>query len=1105
MPKGVNGITTTPLHGTTMAGSFSSSQLVILNDVSFPAFYRTRTINDIEARVLHSDCRYDIIIGRDVLRQIGLKIDFESNLMIWDESSVEMQTFPTDRNHYITSNLSLLDGGEDDDLELHHEQVLRSREHETEVFDYHNEGYKSKTITQSTYKETDIDHVIASCVHLSPSEQQQLLVLLNKFPTLFNGKLKYYTDHEIHLDLDPSVQPTTTRPYAVPHMQMGVFKKELDRLCTEDVLERTGGSEWIAGTFIIPKKDGSVRWISDFRGLNRALRRKVYHLPRIQDVLRRRRGYTYVTKIDLTMCYYTYRLDEESSQRCTIATPFGLYRYKRLPMGVSVGPDIAQQRMEDILRDIDDIEIYIDDIAVFSNGSYEDHVAKLERVLTRLQTKGFTIQPAKCEWCVQETDFLGHWLTPTGYKPLSKKVDAIIAMKPPQNITQLRSFIGLVNYYRDMWPRRAHVLAPLTALSGKKKLEWTDDCQKAFEAMKALVTADALLHYPDHNKPFEIDTDASDYQLGAVIKQNGRPVAYYTRKLNSAQRNYTTIEKELLSVVETFREFRDLLLGARITVYTDHQNLTHHFTQHHTQRVMRWRLLLEEFSPRFVYKKGETNVVADALSRLPRHDEETPSLVKERPFAQPASVSHNRTSKSAVSIGTPVDPQIDCSSRRAQLPDDIIDHGLHDSSQSCIFTDSALAECLMMYPRFDTQGRYPFHMETIASYQREDPSLKDEMSKHPDLYKTDKLHKVEIIMTRPNKQTTDWKIYIGKQMIVKLIEYYHLATAHALGETRLYQTISRHFYHPLLVYAIKVYLSRCKTCQRMKKGARPYGLLSPRDATIAPWEEVHVDSLGPWTYKHKGITIRFSALSMIDPVTNLMELALYRTPTQTSAEATHLFETSWLSRYPRPVRVLSDNGTEFVGHEFQTMCQNAGIDPRRNTAKNAQSNAIIESVHTTIGQVARTMLELEPPTRSTNIQTLLERILSIAMHATRCAAHSSLANHSPGSIAFRRDMFLNIPLIADIITLSELRQLQIDKRLLKANAKRIPHDYKINDQVFVKRNFLIGNKLKPQAQGPFRVIQVHTNGTVTIQRKQTVRERINIRRLKPYRPLPSTL
>ncbi len=210
--------------------------------------------------------------------------------------------------------------------------------------------------------------------------------------------------------------------------------------------------------------------------------------------------------------------------------------------------------MERVLSAVNDIEIYIDDIACFSN-SWEDHLQLLDKVLTILQKHNFTINPRKCEWAVQETDFLGYWLTPTGIKPWKKKIDYILKMQKPKNVKELRSFLGLVNFYRDMWPRRSHVLAPLTALTGKSTFEWNEACDKAFEEMKALAVMDTLLRYPDHNKGFKLETDSSDYQLGAVILQEGYPVAYYSRKLTPAQMNYTTIEKELLSVVETLKTF----------------------------------------------------------------------------------------------------------------------------------------------------------------------------------------------------------------------------------------------------------------------------------------------------------------------------------------------------------------------------------------------------------------------------------------------------------------------------------------------------------------------------------------------------------------------
>ena len=366
----------------------------------------------------------------------------------------------------------------------------------------------------------------------------------------------------------------------------------------------------------VPKKDGHVHWITDFRGLNKSLHCKVYPLCKISEIFQQQSGYKFFTKLDISMQYYTFLLDKASHNLCTFATPFGLYCYCRLPMGISESLDIATEKMHSVLDGNDSIEFYMDDNGVFSD-SWDNHLSLLAIVLTRLQDVVFTINPLKCEQAVQETDFLAHWLTPTSVKPWRKKVDAILHLQPPMNVKQLCSFLGMVNYYCNMWPRCTHVLAPLTELTGKRTFTWSLVHQQAFEHMKALIAVDALLALPDHSLPFNVETDASEYQLGSVIKQQGHLVAYYSRKLNSTQRIYTTIKKELLSIVETFKEFHTILLSSTIRVHTDHKILTHCLTEFTTQCMLWWRLLLEEFSPTFLYKSGPSNILADALSHVP--------------------------------------------------------------------------------------------------------------------------------------------------------------------------------------------------------------------------------------------------------------------------------------------------------------------------------------------------------------------------------------------------------------------------------------------------------------------------------------------------------
>jgi RNase H-like domain found in reverse transcriptase/Integrase zinc binding domain/Reverse transcriptase (RNA-dependent DNA polymerase) len=261
------------------------------------------------------------------------------------------------------------------------------------------------------------------------------------------------------------------------------------------------------------------------------------------------------------------------------------------------------------------VRTYIDDLLCLTKGSFEDHLEKLERVLHRLQEAGLKVNGNKSFFAKTELEYLGYWITRDGIKPLPDKVKAILAIDAPRNRKELRSFIGIINYYRDMWVRRSHVLAPLASLtSNKAKWSWGPQQEVAFQTAKKIIAREVMLAYPDFNKPFEIHTDASHYQLGSVISQDGKPIAFYSRKLNPAQTCYTTTERELLSIVETLKEYRNILLGHQIEVFTDHKNLV--YKTFNTERVMRWHLIIEEFGPKLTYIKGVNNVVADALSRM---------------------------------------------------------------------------------------------------------------------------------------------------------------------------------------------------------------------------------------------------------------------------------------------------------------------------------------------------------------------------------------------------------------------------------------------------------------------------------------------------------
>jgi len=394
-----------------------------------PAFDKNRVISDHSFEVFDADCRYDVILGADFLEKVGMNLRYSDLTVEWLGNTIPMQTLGKSVNA----------------VEV--EQYLNQMEIEEMGIDI--DSYLSTPILEAKYVKWSIDEVIKDhCSHLNVKQQAELHQLLTRHAKLFDGTLGKYPGEPMHIEVEPGATPVYRRPYPVPVVHMAAFKKELEHLVSLGVLSPVRDTEWGLPTFITPKKDGRIRWVSDMRELNKVIKRTQYTLPIINDVLRKRKGYEFLTKLDISMQFYTFELDEESKKLCTIVTPFGPYCYNRVPMGLKISPGYAQARMEEVLRGIDDVDCYIDDIGLFST-SWENHLSVLDEVLGRLEANGFTINPLKCEWGVKETDWLGYWLTPTGLKPWAKKVESILKMKPPTTATELRTFLGMVTYYRE--------------------------------------------------------------------------------------------------------------------------------------------------------------------------------------------------------------------------------------------------------------------------------------------------------------------------------------------------------------------------------------------------------------------------------------------------------------------------------------------------------------------------------------------------------------------------------------------------------------------------------------------------------------------------------
>lgn len=463
---------------------------------------------------------------------------------------------------------------------------------------------------------------LGSLQPLEGTQLEKLNSFLEEEMLLFTGIKGPTTKVEHRIRVKEGVEPVKQRYYPRNPAMQQVIDEEVDRMLLEDIIEPSC-SAWSSPVVLVKKTSGKYRFCIDFRKVNQLTEADAYPLPFIQHILDKLRGAKYISTLDLKQGYWQIPLSKESRPLTSFTVPGrGLFQFKVMPFGLHSAGATFQRLLDSIIGPELEPRVfcYLDDIIIVSQ-TFNQHLGDLQEVFARLRANGLQLQPEKCMFCRSELKYLGHVINRRGIQTDPEKVEAVMNIPSPGNPRAVRSFLGMASWYRRFIPGFAQIAAPLNeTLKKEVKFAWGERQETAFAALKNALTSAPILACPDFKVPFVIQTDASITGLGAVLTQvqegEEKVIAYVSRTLNAAEKNYSVVELECLAVVWAINKLKGYLEGYQFTVVSDHRSLRWlRSLEKPSGRLARWMLELQHYNFEVLYRKGALNQVADALSR----------------------------------------------------------------------------------------------------------------------------------------------------------------------------------------------------------------------------------------------------------------------------------------------------------------------------------------------------------------------------------------------------------------------------------------------------------------------------------------------------------
>jgi len=459
--------------------------------------------------------------------------------------------------------------------------------------------------------------------HLSECQKQDMVDVFAKFNQLFSdvpGRTSI-TEHDIIL-LE-GVTPIKQHPYRLNPAKLSALHSEVQYMLKNDLIEPSQ-SPWSSPIILVPKPDKTYRFCIDFRLVNKCTKSDSHPIPRVEDCIDKMGKAQFISKFDLLKGYWQVPLTERSKEITAFVTPDQFYQCKVMAFGLKNAPSSFTRLMNTVIKGLKNCAVFIDDVAIASD-TWVDHVGQIEELFERLASANLTVNLAKSEIGQAKITYLGFSVGQGQVMPKQAKIQAIDNFSVPKNRKAVLRFLGTVGYYRKFCQNFADVAIPLTNLLSKNvKFKWSSECKVSFETLKKLLKNPPVLIVPDFNKCFKLAVDASDVGVGAVLMQEDddgldHPIAYYSKKLNKHQFNYSTIEKETLSLVLAIQHFEIYISAGMfpVKVFSDHNPLKYlHRFKNRNQRLTRWSLFLQEYDLDIFHIAGKANILADGLSRI---------------------------------------------------------------------------------------------------------------------------------------------------------------------------------------------------------------------------------------------------------------------------------------------------------------------------------------------------------------------------------------------------------------------------------------------------------------------------------------------------------